>query len=356
MEQSLVETDYGAPGLVLFPNDNNGSASQAYRERQAAAFGQVDYDILPYLHASAGLRYIAAHVAYNFSSYGFYEIGEPSPYHYVNDFHGLTPKYELSYDLTNDSNIYMSASKGFRLGGPTRPVPFGPNSVCAGDFANIDVTSRPVKFDSDQLWSYELGSKNRFLDNRFSIDAAAYYISWKDIQQNIYLPTCGFFFTSNVGNAVSYGSEFEAHYKLTDRLNIGITGSANHATITSSNNTGTVQVGEHVLNTPSWTGTTNVSYQWTVFGGRAAYVRVDYDWVGSSHGSYVESNSNYYNPSYGVLNANMSIDTGGWEITLYGKNLADNRTIIQRPEINTVIEGYTVRPLTAGLSAKWRFD
>ena len=34
---------------------------------------------------------------------------------------------------------------------------------------------------------------------------------------------------------------------------------------------------------------------------------------------------------------------------------SDDRTIIQRPEINTVIEGYTVRPLTVGLTVKVPF-
>ena len=356
MEQSLVESTYGAPGLVLFPDDNNGSAFEHYRERQAAVFGQADYPILPRLHASAGLRYVSAHVGFDFSSYGFYEFGEPSPYHYARNFSGVTPKYGLSYELSDGSNLYASASKGLRLGGPTRPVPFGPNTVCAGDFASIGVTSQPVKFDSDHLWSYELGTKNRFLDNRLSVDAAVYYIDWKDIQQNIYLPTCGFYFTANVGRAQSYGSELEIHYRPIDGLTVGVTTGANHATITSSSNPQTVQVGEHVLNTPAFTGTASAEYRWRLFSDEFAFARAEYDWTGNSYGSYVQSNSNYYNPGYGVLNGTLGVTAGRWELALYGKNLANDRTIIQRPEINTVIEGYTVRPLTVGLRATVHLD
>ena len=62
------------------------------------------------------------------------------------------------------------------------------------------------------------------------------------------------------------------------------------------------------------------------------------------------TNSDYSNPQYGVLNASIGIHTARFDVSLYAKNLADDRTIIQRPEINTVIEGYTVRPLTIALT------
>ena len=130
--------------------------------------------------------------------------------------------------------------------------------------------------------------ENRFLNNRLSIDADVYYIDWSNIQQQIYLPICGFAFTSNVGNAESYGSEVEARYKVTRGLTVGLTGSYNRAVITSSNNPQTAQVGEHVLNTPGWTFTAYGSYDWSVFGDSDAFVRADYDWTGSSRGSFVQ--------------------------------------------------------------------
>jgi hypothetical protein len=47
--------------------------------------------------------------------------------------------------------------------------------------------------------------------------------------------------------------------------------------------------------------------------------------------------------------------TDSLEISVYGKNLTDDRTIIQRPLINNLVEGYAVRPLTVGLSIAKRF-
>jgi hypothetical protein len=43
------------------------------------------------------------------------------------------------------------------------------------------------------------------------------------------------------------------------------------------------------------------------------------------------------------------------EFSVYAKNALNNQTIIQRPEVNTVFEGYTVRPLTVGVTAKLKF-
>ena len=162
LEQSPVETFFGAPGLALFPDDNNGSAFQTYEEHQYSAFGQVDFDILPRLHASVGLRYNFAQVDLAFSSFGFYDIGEPSPFGFRSNFYDLLPKYVLSYDVTDATNVYATISKGDRLGGVTRPVPFGPGTVCAQDFANIGVTSPPQTFATDKLWNYELGTKIAF--------------------------------------------------------------------------------------------------------------------------------------------------------------------------------------------------
>ncbi len=354
--QSLVRQAYGAPGIAeLFPDDVDEADESGYEEKQYAIFGQIDYDILPRLRASAGARYSIADVSYNFRTYGFYQIGNISPYAQQDKYSAFTPRFALSYDLNGDSTLYASASKGFRLGGPTGPLPFGPTTVCATDEANLGIKSQPTKFDSDKLWSYELGSKNRLFGGRLTLDGAIFLIEWTNIQQQIYLPTCGYYFTDNVGNAQSYGGEIEARYRVAGGLILSGSVSIEHSTITSTNNPTTVQVGERVLNTPDATFDGAISYSTSISDRVSGFLRLDYNFVGQSHGDYVASNSNYLNPAYGVLNMALGIDYGRWEVSLYGKNITDNTTYIQRPEINTVFEAYTVRPVTVGLTAKYRF-
>jgi iron complex outermembrane receptor protein len=358
MEQSPVNDAYGAPGITkLFPDNVDEADEKLYNERQYALFGQADIDLMPDLHFTAGARYLYARDVVNFTTYGFYQIGNFSPFNQLAHSYAFTPKFTLTYDVDQDSNVYGSISKGFRLGGPEpSPAPFGPTTVCNIDFTNLGIKSDPLKFASDKLWTYELGSKNRLDDNRLSINASGYYTQWDNIQQQVYLPTCGYYVTLNVGDAEIYGGELEASYRPLPDLTLGITAAYQHASITRTNNAQTVAVGQRLIDVPYQTLTVSAQYDYPLSSNMTVAFHTDYDWTGRSNGSYQIGNSDYYNPSYGVLNASVGLETESYDVSLYAKNLNDDRTIIQRPELNTVIEGYTVRPLTVGVSAKYRFN
>jgi iron complex outermembrane receptor protein len=338
---------------AYFPNSIDESDDRTYREQQYAVFAQGDYDLLPVLHAGLGARYATSREDYNSTEIGFYQIGNISPYYQTASYQAFTPKASLTYDAGDNATVYASVAKGFRLGGPTGPIVFGPGTVCAGDFANIGQTTQPTHFGSDSLWTYELGTKSRVPGLGFSLDAAAFLTQWSNIQQQIYLPTCGYYFTANVGDAKIYGGELEASYRPTSSLKLGLTGSTQHAVITNSANPLTVAVGQHLIDVPNATYTASVAYSRPMGGDRTVRARADYAWTGHSYGSYQVANPDYYNPSYGVLNASVTLASTAYEISLYAKNLNNDQKIIQTPEVNTVVEGYTVRPRTIGLTLRY---
>jgi|HubBroStandDraft_1064217.scaffolds.fasta_scaffold00146_36 iron complex outermembrane receptor protein len=358
IDDSVVASTYATLGTVLFPDDIDEYDQKRYDERQEAVFGQVDYDILPDLHAAVGARFLEARDVLNFTTLGFYQLDNISPDNELTHSYAFTPKFTLSYDIDPQTNVYTSAAKGVRIGGPENsPVPFGPNSVCAGDEANFGITTNPLKFSTDKLWTYEIGSKNRVDDNQISLDTSVYYTQWDNVQQQIYLPTCGYYFTDNVGDAGIYGGEAEASYRprWVPGLTLGLSASYTHAQITRTDNVLTVQVGQRLTDVPYDTYDGLVQYNFPLTDELNMTARLDYDWTGRSNGSYQEGNSNYYNPPYAVANASIGIVADRYEVALFAKNLFDNETIIQKPEINTVVEAYTVRPLTVGLSAKYKF-
>jgi iron complex outermembrane receptor protein len=85
---------------------------------------------------------------------------------------GVTPKFSLSYRPLDNHLLYGSASKGFRQGGPNR---FNTDSaLCAPDFARLGITRAPASYQPDNLWTYELGSKNEIGQKRSVINAAIY--------------------------------------------------------------------------------------------------------------------------------------------------------------------------------------
>lgn len=150
-------------------------------------------------------------------------------------------------------------------------------------------------------------------------------------------------------------TEFEASYRPITGLKFGLRGSAEHAVVTNTKNPLTVGLGEHLIDVPNGTYTASVSYNCPVSDRWNLRARSDYAWVGHSYGSYQSTNPNYFNPSYGVLNASFVLGTDRTEFSVYAKNLNNDQKIIQTPEVNTVVEGYTVRPRTIGLTVRYWF-
>ena len=326
--------------------------------KQYAVFGQVDIDLLPTLHLGLGDRYVKATETFAETGFGFFEFGNAGTngtiYSQKANFSVSTPKVTLTYDLTQQATVYVSAGKGFRLGGATTP---NTNVACEQGLAQLGDSSAPETYGPDHLWSYEFGTKSLLFQNSLSVNAALYYIDWTAIQQSIVIPICGGQFNANVGDAKAFGAELEVRYRLP--MLPGLTLSANlggeHAYITSTLNAQTAAVGEDVLYTPSFTAALLADYSWPINASLNGFVRGDYEYTGKSFGSFQASSPTYLNPAYDVTNLNAGVGFGRYEVSVYAKNLFDDRTILQSPQINSVIQGYTLRPQTIGVSFQAKF-
>ena len=319
-----------------------------------SAFGQLNYDVLQSLHVSGGVRFEHSTQSYVSDQSGFYALSSPAAYASSTSSNSTTPKFSLVYDLTDTSTAYASVAKGYRLGGGTGPIP---ESLCAGDLKNIGESSAPNSYQNDSLWSYELGTKLLIDDRRLSIDLAAYLIHWKNIQQEISLPDCGFGFVDNFGDALNVGGELQVQYKpsLIPNLTLGLNAGGGKSVITRSIDPEAAAVGEHTLFAPEWTGTALADYKVVFSDVLSGIAHIDYDYTGMSYGSFQSSDPGYQNPGYGVLNGSIGIEAGSLKVSLYGKNLANNQTIIQRPNVADIYEGYTVRPMTIGVNLSKQF-
>jgi iron complex outermembrane recepter protein len=319
-----------------------------------SSFGQINYDLWPIVHLSAGLRYDYTQLPYWRDGAGFFNVGNPISYHTEEQEHALTPKASITVDVTSDANVYASAAKGFRVGGVNNPVPA---AICQQDYENLGISAEPASYLHDQLWTYEVGSKSTLLDRSLSIDGDVFYTRWSNIQQQIELPLCGYAYVSNVGDAAIKGGELQLRDKVRalGGLTFGLSGSIQNALITQSLSGSPAAVGEHVLYTPTYSAVASLDQDWIFPGTRKLSLHLDEDWTGPSYGSFVVGNPDYHDQSYSVLNANLSFSLGGSRLTLYSTNLLDNTTIIKHPEVNTVIEAYTVPPRIVGLKYEYSF-
>jgi iron complex outermembrane receptor protein len=185
------------PGGLIF----NGPVDQVI-DKQIAAFGDLTFKFTDTLKATVGLR--VSRLDYTGS------VWETGPFlgttivtQSSDTEKPVTPKAVLTWQPDHDTMLYVSASKGFRPGRPQCRR----GQHLLGELESLGLSEVPGKFSSDSLWSYELGSKNTFLDHTLQVNASLFYIDWNNIQQNVYLPDCGEQFTANLGKAKSEGGE-----------------------------------------------------------------------------------------------------------------------------------------------------
>jgi outer membrane receptor protein involved in Fe transport len=369
-------------------NDQVFSGLQGYDTAQYAIFGEGTYYPMPNMRLTAGARYLYARDSETSDSEQFYSYGYTGAVPELGHFYAFTPRFAFGWDVTPANTIYANISKGFRLGSENRQLVFIPSQANAPgtpsyDLAQLGLNSAPIKYGPDKLWNFEIGDKGRFFDGRMIASADIFYIKWNSIQQYIPLVTSGLDFETNAGNATSYGTEFELHGQITDSLTGGISGSYTHATLDDGILIGTgpllgTRPGEVVPGAPRFNIDFNARQEFVLSDALTGFASFDLPWIGPSHGVPIAGNPDYERPSYFTLDATLGLDYGRWEFTLFGKNLTNDKTIIQRPDIqgsgvdlpgtgvpfynfdyrgtplaNT--EGFTLRPLTIGMNAAVKF-
>lgn len=345
---------YGIPPEQAFgaatPNDLFYQFVNDLEDREFSVFGEFSYYPTPKLKLTAGMRELfGSDSATNISS-GFFASTPHSSGRLTA--HAFTPKFSVSYDLTQSVTAYGTAGKGFRLGGINGPVPA---LQCGGDLSAFGLTQAPNTYQSDTVWNYELGTKGLYFGNTTSINAALYDIEWDHIQLDVPLQTCGFDFYDNLGHARSYGSEIEILQKLARGLTAGISGQYNHDRFTQDVPGLRISRGDIVPGSPQWSLNLNANYERPLTAAVGGFVRANWQYIGRSHGTFVQASPDYQRPSYTLLGASLGITAGAWEFSVYAKNILDDRKVIQSPADNYVAEGYTPVPRIIGVTGDVRF-
>jgi len=317
-------------------------------DRQVSVFGEASYAPIKKLTLTGGLRYAMARTSIDNTAGGYYNA-DATPYlSSTTHSYSLTPKFAAVYSIAKSASVYATAVKGFRLGGANGQIP---NFACNQSEQDLGVsTSPPVVYQPDSLWSYEAGSKNTFFGNRLSVDASVYYIDWKNVQQQIFL-SCGFDYTVNAGQAESYGADLALRGKVTPHLTATLNGSTTHAVVTQAAVGSGAEAGDKLLGVPDWTMASGLSYTQAINDHLQGFGNIDWSMVGPSHGAFTPDDLDYDRPSYGTLNAALGVSfANNVDLSIFGKNLLNEDKIIQRPNRLAVEQGYTLRPITIGVT------
>ncbi len=131
-------------------------------------------------------------------------------------FRRFTWRLGADYFMTPSNLLYASVSTGFRSGG--------------FNSANLQNSAVPPTFEPESVTAYEIGSKNRFADNRIQLNLAAFYNRFRSLQvpTTFPLPPPSQSVASaslNAGAARAYGVEAEAIVKPVPDLTLNATAS-----------------------------------------------------------------------------------------------------------------------------------
>jgi len=113
-------------------------------------------------------------------------------------------------------------ARGFRPGGNNAQPSTTPTCVAALKQFGL-ANGVPPSYNSDSVWSYEIGAKMRFADNRIQIDGSVFHIDWNNIQTATNINGCGSGETLNLGAATSNGFDLDVDANVTSQLSLGMT-------------------------------------------------------------------------------------------------------------------------------------
>ncbi len=123
----------------------------------------------------------------------------------------FTPRAILNWHYAKQNMVYFSVAKGVKSGG----------------FNNADSPTE-LTYDEAENWTYELGSKNRFMHGLITLNGALFLIDWSGLQGGVPPSVAGLStsdIVTNIGGATSYGIEIESdvHLSRDFSLDLGLT-------------------------------------------------------------------------------------------------------------------------------------
>ena len=261
----------------------------------------------------------------------------------------VTWSFSPRYEFTDATSAYLRVATGFRPGGPNVLPPGAP---------------APATYDSDELTNYELGLRTGNDSGSFTLDVAAFFLDWEDIQ--LIQVINGFGVNANGGTAESQGLEFTATTRA-GGLSFTFAGAYVDAQLTEDTDPAVGGFdGDELPFVPEWTLALGADYEWNVLGDATAYVGGKVAYTGdrlADFGNRIDpadpASARREADDYTTVDLRTGLLWENWTLELYGKNVTDEEGVNDIIEPGTFPAGAAavslIRPRTIGLAVGYRF-
>ena len=285
----------------------------------AALFLQSEWSFNPSWKLTAGARYTDESKDFS-GAYTFLIAGGVEAPLYpdvVEEFSTDNVSGKLGIDYTGIENtlLYASVSRGFKSGGFQGQLSFDPAAL--------------LPFDDETVLAYEAGMKTRRLGNSLELNASVFFYDYEDMQfyGGLFDSPVGVLFgITNVGDAEVKGAEADLWWRPTEGLDLRFGLGWLDTEITRSVVDG-VATGSELPNAPEITFSSMIGYEWPITGALMANVAFGADFQDSVSYDIIRNPPQAQEGSYWLYDARVGIGAADdrWDISLWGKNLADEQ-------------------------------
>jgi len=285
-----------------------------------AAYGQGAIKLTDDLKVSLGVRYTEDRKertgVENFQAGGEYGISQYGAARFAK----TTGHVGLDWTATSNSFEYAKVDTGYKAGGFT---------TCNS-------------YEPEQVMSYEVGTKNRMLNNTLQMNASAFFNHYEDQQITTFVPSSVCISNSTVQNAGSshiYGleGELDALVDPVGKVDVNFTYlharfvnfvaapglAAAVADCTPAANGNCQLAGNTLSNSPTWTVAVGLEHTWLLPSTLHLNGRIE--------GRY--QSKQYFDPfnyasttegGYTLANANLDLVRGNWRVGAWVRNIANH--------------------------------
>ena len=342
------------------PNATDQLVHDAFDSKVYALFGNIAYDVNEDVELSVALRYDreerktnslvptdARSTFIDFNPADGFQGGDPinpglnptiNPSGTIADqeqsFEELQPKISLSWDVGTETTLFANWGIGFKSGGFNNSGSKATIDLFINDALGTSVGIEDA-FREETSSAFEIGFKGSYLDDRLTVEGAAYKVSVDDMQFfEFFVGAFGLLrIVNNIDDVDIKGFEFAANALVSE--NFSIYGGFN--VIDSEIKANQVRpdtVGNKAPYTADYTINAGIQGDFPVTDDIEIVGRLDYSRVGPTWFHTVQDNdqNSLFGPAnygktqrnaYDTVDLRIGVEAANWAITGFAKNLLD---------------------------------